>query len=497
MTLTVPRARRRPGGRGRSLAPWPSQRPRRCPAAETGLIGLAERVARRRHARARRRPRRRVRPACEACTMIRVLLVDDDALVRSGLRIMLAGAANLDVVGEARRPRGARRGVDLHRPHVVLMDSPQPELATRCHHLLAAQPDPPAVLVLTTFDADELVLRARRPASRWLPGRDTRRRRSSARCQLVHAGDDLLLDGHTPARSPWWPAALPRAEQPATGGDVGPTRAGCRPRRRPAGDANAEIAAALHLFVATVKAHRLRLFEKSTFDNRVADRLSVQAGEHGEPADSSTCAPLGRCPLMRNWAPAQGRRISEVASKPRARRGCAGSRGCPATASSRRERHSTFSVGGPSTTVNELPSRRGSGLGRAVDDEPEARTAAELTRRTASRPRRPRPGSTGGRWSRRGAAARGGPPRRCCRRGRAGTIRSSPGSTAAAGRAGRRRGSPPPCRPPELVHVLARGRGEAMCSARRRWSSPGRAKSSSATQRSRPDGPRPARSTVS
>src|SRR3712207_9181762 len=93
--------------------------------------------------------------------MIRVLLVDDDALVRSGLRIMLAGAANLDVVAEAADGREVLAAIDLHRPDVVLMDIRMPQLdgiaATR---LLAAQPDPPAVVVLTTFDADELVLRA-------------------------------------------------------------------------------------------------------------------------------------------------------------------------------------------------------------------------------------------------------------------------------------------------------------------------------------------------
>jgi DNA-binding NarL/FixJ family response regulator len=93
--------------------------------------------------------------------MIRVLLVDDDPLVRSGLRMMLAGAANLEVVAEADDGRQVLGEVDRHRPDVVLMDIRMPQLdgiaATR---LLAAQPDPPAVLVLTTFDADELVLRA-------------------------------------------------------------------------------------------------------------------------------------------------------------------------------------------------------------------------------------------------------------------------------------------------------------------------------------------------
>ena len=68
--------------------------------------------------------------------MIRVLIVDDDALVRSGLRIMLTGAANVDVVAEAADGREVLAAVDLHRPDVVLMDIRMPQLdgiaATGC-----------------------------------------------------------------------------------------------------------------------------------------------------------------------------------------------------------------------------------------------------------------------------------------------------------------------------------------------------------------------------
>jgi DNA-binding NarL/FixJ family response regulator len=59
---------------------------------------------------------------------IRVLLVDDDALVRSGLRMMLAGAEQVEVVGEADDGRGVLPAVDLHRPDVVLMDIRMPQL---------------------------------------------------------------------------------------------------------------------------------------------------------------------------------------------------------------------------------------------------------------------------------------------------------------------------------------------------------------------------------
>ena len=110
---------RAPDGDLRGRGPQPRaggrrRRPRRCPGAGTGLIGLAERVSLAGGTLEHGVDPDgafvlRATPAVDA--MIRVLLVDDDALVRSGLRMMLAGAANLDVVAEADgRPRGARRG---------------------------------------------------------------------------------------------------------------------------------------------------------------------------------------------------------------------------------------------------------------------------------------------------------------------------------------------------------------------------------------------------
>ena len=92
--------------------------------------------------------------------MIRVLLVDDDALLRSGVRLMLAPEPTVEVVGEAGDGDEVLAAVDRHRPDVVLMDIRMPRVdgiaATR---LVRAQPQPPAVIVLTTFDADELVVR--------------------------------------------------------------------------------------------------------------------------------------------------------------------------------------------------------------------------------------------------------------------------------------------------------------------------------------------------
>ena len=215
--------------------------------------------------------------------MIRVLLVDDDALVRSGLRIMLAGAANLDVVAEAADGRDVLGAVDRHRPDVVLMDIRMPQLdgiaATR---LLAAQPDPPAVLVLTTFDADELVLRALQAGAAGFLLKDTPPAEIVRAIELVHAGDAML--------SP----TVTRRLISMVAGDAGARAeqahdllATLSPRERDValavgrGETNAEIAATLHLSVATVKAHVSRLLDKLDVDNRVQIALLVQAaGEH-------------------------------------------------------------------------------------------------------------------------------------------------------------------------------------------------------------------------
>jgi DNA-binding NarL/FixJ family response regulator len=219
--------------------------------------------------------------------MIRVLLVDDDALVRSGLQMMLAGAESVEVVGEAADGREVLGAVDLHRPDVVLMDIRMPQLdgiaATR---LLAAQPDPPAVLVLTTFDADELVLRALQAGAAGFLLKDTAPAEIVRAIELVHAGDGMLS-----------PTVTRRLISMVAGdADAGARTEHARdrlatlsPRERDValaiglghGHGNAEIAATLHLSVATVKGHVSRLLDKLEVDNRVQIALLVQAaGEH-------------------------------------------------------------------------------------------------------------------------------------------------------------------------------------------------------------------------
>jgi DNA-binding NarL/FixJ family response regulator len=215
---------------------------------------------------------------------IRVLLVDDDALVRSGLKMMLSGAAGIAVVGEADDGRGVLAAVDHHHPDVVLMDLRMPQVdgiaATR---LLRAQPDPPAVVVLTTFDADELVLRALQAGASGFLLKDTPPTEIVRAIELVHAGDAMLS-----------PAVARRLIALVAGdGEAAARRDGVRERLASLsareqevamavgqGRANAEIAAELHMSVATVKAHVSKLLAKLDLDNRVQIALLVQNARH-------------------------------------------------------------------------------------------------------------------------------------------------------------------------------------------------------------------------
>ncbi|HWV84949.1 MAG TPA: response regulator transcription factor [Capillimicrobium sp.] len=211
---------------------------------------------------------------------IRVMLVDDDPLVRSGLRMMLAGVDRIDVVAEAGDGREVLAAVDRHRPDVVLMDIRMPQLdgiaATR---LVRGQPDPPAVVVLTTFDADELVLRALQAGAAGFLLKDTPPAEIVRAIELVHAGESMLS-----------PAITRRLIALVAGdGDAGARRdeararlAGLTEREREValavgrGASNADIAAELHMSVATVKAHVSRLLSKLEVDNRVQIALLVQ-----------------------------------------------------------------------------------------------------------------------------------------------------------------------------------------------------------------------------
>jgi DNA-binding NarL/FixJ family response regulator len=215
--------------------------------------------------------------------VIRVLLVDDDALVRSGLKLMLAGAEQIDVVGEVDDGRGVLAAVDRLHPDVVLMDIRMQELdgiaATR---LLRTQPQAPPVLVLTTFDADELVLRALRAGAAGFLLKDTPPAEIVRAIEHVHAGDGTL----SPAVAGRLIALVAGDTDASDRHERARERLGTLSSREREvavavgqGFANAEIAAELHMSVATVKAHVSRLLTKLEVDNRVQIALLVQEAE--------------------------------------------------------------------------------------------------------------------------------------------------------------------------------------------------------------------------
>lgn len=211
---------------------------------------------------------------------IRVLIVDDDALVRSGLRMMLSGSERVDIVAEAQDGTEVLAAVDAHRPDVVLMDLRMPRLdGLAATALLKRQPRAPHVLVLTTFDADELVLRALRAGAEGFVLKDTPPAEIVRAIELVAAGEGIL--------SPTVARQL-IAHVAGDGTTVEDRRSAAR-RRLDAltereldvaravgqGKTNADIAGELYMSVATVKAHVTRLLSKLEVQNRVQIALLV------------------------------------------------------------------------------------------------------------------------------------------------------------------------------------------------------------------------------
>ena len=215
---------------------------------------------------------------------IRILIVDDDALVRSGLRMMLAGAQQLEVVGEASDGGEVLAAVDAHHPDVVLMDLRMPRVdGLAAMELLRQQPRTPEVIVLTTFDADELVLRALRAGAGGFLLKDTPPAEIVRAIELIAAGEGMLS-----------PTVTRRLIAHVAGSAAGAQARSDAARERLAvitererevaiaighGKSNAEIAAELYMSVATVKAHVSRLLAKLGLENRVQIALLVQDAE--------------------------------------------------------------------------------------------------------------------------------------------------------------------------------------------------------------------------
>jgi DNA-binding NarL/FixJ family response regulator len=215
--------------------------------------------------------------------MIRVLIVDDDALVRAGLTMMLGGALGIEVVGEAADGSEVLAALDRHHADVILMDLRMPKLdGIGAMELVRRQPQPPAVLVLTTFDTDDQVLRALRCGAAGFLVKDTPPAEIVRAIELVSAGESMLSPTVTrrliDRLASDSDAAERHAEAAAVLSELSP-----RDREIAAaiaqGKSNAAIASDLHLSVATVKSHVSATLAKLQLDNRVQIALLVQDAE--------------------------------------------------------------------------------------------------------------------------------------------------------------------------------------------------------------------------
>lgn len=210
---------------------------------------------------------------------IRVLVVDDDPLVRSAVRLVLGGDRAIELVGEATNGAEAVDAVRALRPDVVLMDIRMPVLdGLGATEQILALPEPrPEIIVLTTFDADDLVIGAVRAGASGFLLKDTAPEQILAAVHRVTDGDPFLSPSVT---------RQVMAAAVASGPDPRTTAARERlavltDRERQIalaigqGRTNAEIAAELYLSVATVKAHVTHLLTRLGAQNRVQIAIAV------------------------------------------------------------------------------------------------------------------------------------------------------------------------------------------------------------------------------
>ncbi|MFI6210731.1 response regulator [Nocardia brasiliensis] len=209
--------------------------------------------------------------------MIRVVVVDDEALVRSGFELILNAAADIEVVATATGSE-AVAAVERERPDVVLLDIRMPDVdGLAVLRLLRALPEAPTVAMLTTFDTDEYILSALRSGAAGFVLKDTEPEQLAQLTRTLAAGGVVL--------SPKASAALLRNAEPATTAEFDAEAARVErltERERAvlvelaAGLSNAEIGQQIHLSVGTVKDHVSAIFTKLRVSSRVQAALLAQ-----------------------------------------------------------------------------------------------------------------------------------------------------------------------------------------------------------------------------
>jgi DNA-binding NarL/FixJ family response regulator len=201
--------------------------------------------------------------------VIRVLVADDQRLVRTGFRVILEAEGDIEVVAEAENGREAIRQAALVKPRVVLMDIRMPEVdGLVATEQILRQPDPPTIVVLTTFDQNEYVYRAIRAGAAGFLLKDAPSSRLIAAVRAAATGDSLIEPSITarlvehfaePQASPGIPARLASL----TERELDVLRLITR------GLSNAEIAGEMVVAETTVKTHVARVLTKLGVRDRV------------------------------------------------------------------------------------------------------------------------------------------------------------------------------------------------------------------------------------
>jgi DNA-binding NarL/FixJ family response regulator len=200
---------------------------------------------------------------------IRVLVADDQTLVRTGFRVILEAEGDIEVVAEADTGTEAIRQAQLVKPDVILMDVRMPELdGLSATEEILRHPDPPTIVVLTTFDQNEYVYRALRAGAAGFLLKDAPSTRLIAAVRAAATGDSLIEPSITQRlverfAQPVQPQRLPRELASLTERELDVLRLLAR------GLSNAEIAAELVVAETTVKTHVARILTKLGVRDRV------------------------------------------------------------------------------------------------------------------------------------------------------------------------------------------------------------------------------------
>jgi DNA-binding NarL/FixJ family response regulator len=210
-------------------------------------------------------------------TTTKVLLADDDPLVRAGLALILGGSTTISVVAEAANGQQAVDAVRAGGIDLVLMDIRMPVLdGIAATSQVLALADPPKVIVLTTFDADEYVVRALAAGANGFLLKDTPPAEIVGAIGKVLDGEPMLSPTITQQLIRQVTDAAPDRQAAAQ------SRLACLTQRElevaravGAGSSNAEIATALHMSIATVKAHISHIFTKLDATNRVQVAIAM------------------------------------------------------------------------------------------------------------------------------------------------------------------------------------------------------------------------------